>query len=99
MNGTLRICDNGHRYYKSSDCPTCPICESENKPTDGFLSVIPAPARRALLGAGIDTPEKLSLRTEKEILELHGMGKSSLPKLRLELKKLGLNFNTGKSDF
>lgn len=26
---TLKTCSQGHRYRKSSDCPTCPICEAE----------------------------------------------------------------------
>jgi len=25
----LRTCDKGHKYYKSSDCLTCPTCEQE----------------------------------------------------------------------
>ncbi|QDS34810.1 hypothetical protein FPS98_12825 [Brevibacillus brevis] len=29
---TVRTCVNGHSYMKSSDCPTCPICEQERKP-------------------------------------------------------------------
>lgn len=24
---SIRTCKNGHKYCKSSDCPTCPICE------------------------------------------------------------------------
>lgn len=35
----LRTCEKGHKYYKSSDCPTCPECEQERKPDAGFLSV------------------------------------------------------------
>lgn len=45
---TLRTCKNGHRYYKSSDCPVCPVCEEEKRPEEGFLSLVSAPARRAL---------------------------------------------------
>src|SRR3954453_24228501 len=37
---TLRTCPRGHKYYKSSDCPTCPICEEANKPSEGFLSLL-----------------------------------------------------------
>ncbi len=43
-----RTCKAGHTYYKTSDCPTCPICEQERKPHNGFLSLLVAPARRAL---------------------------------------------------
>lgn len=87
-----RICENGHVYYKSSDCPVCPLCEKERAPTDGFLSKLGAPARRALEGAGITNLESLSKYSEKEILKLHGMGPSSIPKLKDALKKSGLNF-------
>lgn len=90
--GILKICSKGHRYYKSSDCPTCPICEQERKPSDGFLSVLPAPARRALEGAGIKTLQQLSKRRESEILKLHGIGPSSIPKLRQALDSVGLTF-------
>lgn len=89
---TLRICSKGHRYYKSTDCPTCPECEAALKPASGFLSVLGAPARRALEREKITTLKKLSSWSEKELLQLHGFGKSSLPKLREELKKAGLNF-------
>lgn len=88
-----RTCSNGHIYYKSTDCPTCPICERENKPAEGFLSRLSSPARSALLHyLGIDTLEKLSAYTENEILDLHGMGKASMPILRKALEEKGLKF-------
>jgi predicted RecB family nuclease len=90
--GTLRICKNGHKYYKSSDCPTCPVCEAERKPETGFLSLLSAPARRALENNGIKTLRKLASHSEKEILAFHGMGPGSLPKLRNALKNAGLAF-------
>ncbi|MCM3116096.1 RNA polymerase alpha subunit C-terminal domain-containing protein [Neobacillus sp. MER 74] len=89
---SLRTCDQGHKFYKSSDCPTCPTCENERKPADGFLSVLSAPARRALENNGITTLQQLSTYTEKEILQFHGMGSASLPKLRAALKEHGLGF-------
>ncbi len=87
-----RICKNGHTYYKSSDCVTCPVCEKEKKPASGFLSLLSAPARRALQNAGIITLKKLSEKSEKEILQLHGMGPGSIPKLRVALSENGLKF-------
>jgi hypothetical protein len=51
----LKICSKGHRFYKSSDCPTCPVCE-------------------------------------KEILELHGVGKTSIPILLNALASKELTF-------
>ncbi|WP_339735873.1 RNA polymerase alpha subunit C-terminal domain-containing protein [uncultured Sunxiuqinia sp.] len=94
MPASLRTCKNGHLYYKSSDCPTCPVCEEERKPTAGFLSSLAAPARRALENEGILTIQQLAERSESEILQLHGMGKSSLPKLHSALKEHGLRFQT-----
>lgn len=88
----IKTCKQGHRYYKTSDCPTCPQCEQLKKPADGFLSVLAAPARRALLFHGIDTIEKLSNYTEKEILSFHGMGPASIPILRKQLTEAKLNF-------
>lgn len=88
----LKTCKNGHKFYKSSDCPTCPICEEERKPKDNFLSLIGAPARRALEREGISTLDKLTLYSEKDILALHGMGKSSIPKLNEAFANAGLSF-------
>lgn len=90
---TLRICENGHRYYKSSDCPTCPICAREAKPTVGFMAGLSAPAQRALAGAGINTLEQLAKKSEADILALHGMGPASMPKLRQALAAAGLTFS------
>ena len=95
MNKTpqkLKTCPNGHRFYKTSDCPVCPDCEKEKKPESGFLARVSAPARRALEGAGILTLEDLSHRTEKELVKLHGFGKASLPGLRASLAEKGLEF-------
>lgn len=90
--GTLKTCENGHQFYKSSDCPVCPVCEEERKPEDGFLSLLGAPARRALERAGIKTITQLAARTETEILALHGLGPSSLPKLKEALASKKLTF-------
>ena len=93
---TLRTCRNGHQYYKSSDCPTCPVCEKEKKPETGFLSLLSAPARRALENNGIKTLEQLAKYSEKEILEFHGIGKTAIPKLRSSLEEKGLLFKEDK---
>lgn len=91
-NKELRTCEKGHQYYKSSDCPTCPTCEQERKPSSGFLSLLSAPARRALEHHGINSLQELSTYSEKEILQFHGMGPASLPKLRAALQEKGLTF-------
>ena len=90
--GTLRNRNKGHKYYKSSDCPVCPICANENKPTDDFLSKLAAPARRALQNAEITSVRQLSKFSEPKILKLHGMGQTTIPKLRAVLKEKGLSF-------
>jgi hypothetical protein len=64
---STRICSNGHRYEKSSDCPVCPICERERAPAADFLAPLAAPARRALEGAGLTTLAKLARRREAEV--------------------------------
>ncbi|WP_276482170.1 RNA polymerase alpha subunit C-terminal domain-containing protein [Paraflavitalea pollutisoli] len=89
---TLRICAKGHKYFKSSDCPTCPVCEQENKPETGFLALLSAPARRALQHARLDVPAQLAGKTEKEVLALHGIGPAAMPILRKALKAAGLHF-------
>lgn len=92
IRGTLKVCKQGHRYSKSSDCPVCPICEKERKPADNFLSLLYAPARRALENNGINTLEKLATFSEEEILKFHGMGKSSIPRLKKILSENKLTF-------
>lgn len=86
-----RTCPNGHNYYKSSDCPVCPICEQERIPESDFLKTLSAPARRALESRGIKTLMQLSKFTETELLALHGLGPGSLPKLQAALKVKGLS--------
>lgn len=88
----LKVCDQGHKFYKSSDCPTCPICAAESKPESGFLSLLSGPARGALEHAGIVTLAKLAQHSEREILALHGVGPKSLPTLRHALHEAGLAF-------
>jgi DNA-directed RNA polymerase alpha subunit len=91
-NNNSRTCEKGHSYFKSSDCPTCPTCEQERKPINGFLSLLSAPARRALENNGVTSLEELSTYSEKDILKFHGMGPASLPKLRSALKESQLSF-------
>lgn len=88
----LRTCPNGHQYYKSSDCPTCPICEQLRKPANGFMTNLSAPARRALENNGITTLKKLASHTENHILSFHGMGPASMPTLRKALAEAGMTF-------
>lgn len=91
-NKTLRTCKEGHQYYKSSDCPVCPVCERQRKPKGGFLSMLSAPARRALEKQEITTLQQLATYSEAEILAFHGIGKTTIPKLKTVLGKNGLSF-------
>ncbi|MFC5405843.1 RNA polymerase alpha subunit C-terminal domain-containing protein [Cohnella soli] len=93
-SSSQRKCKQGHLYYKSTDCPTCPICEELRKPNDGFLSLLSAPARRALEHHGIHSLQELSQHSEKDILQFHGMGPASMPKLRAALQEAGLSFKS-----
>ena len=66
----------------------------ENEQKAGILSAldISQPAHRALQNAGITTIKKLSNWKEKEIRKLHGMGPSTIPKLKSILKSKGLSW-------
>lgn len=91
---TLRICNNGHRYYKSSDCPVCPICESERKDPQGFLQVLSAPARRALENNGIHSLQQLADFSEHEILNMHGIGKKAISALSIVMSENKVSFKS-----
>jgi predicted RecB family nuclease len=86
------LCAKGHPFVKSSDCPTCPICEAEKKPTQDFLSSFSAPARRALEHAGIRDVRALAKQTKQAVLALHGIGPASLPAMERQLAQAGLTF-------
>lgn len=83
---TQRTCPKGHDYWKSSDCPTCPVCEAGRNPAASFMDGLGAPARRALEGAGITTLAKLARTPEAQLLKLHGMGPASIPKLQAAVR-------------
>ena len=90
----IRTCPKGHRYNKSSDCPTCPRCEAQKAPKSGWLSRLSGPTRSALEHAGIADRRKLARWTEQEVLALHGVGPASMPTLRVALEEAGLAFRT-----
>ncbi|MEO8109217.1 MAG: DUF1801 domain-containing protein [Ginsengibacter sp.] len=60
-----------------------------------FLSLLSAPARRALENNGIKTLQQLSKHSEKEIMKFHGVGKTTIPVLQKALKEKGLDFQNG----
>jgi uncharacterized protein YdhG (YjbR/CyaY superfamily) len=67
------------------------------QPSTVFLDMLPAPARRALENNGITTIQKQAKFSEGEIKNFHGIGKTSLPKLRDALEKNSLSFKKAVS--
>jgi hypothetical protein len=91
---TQHSCPKGHKYLKSTDCPTCPVCEDLKKPENGWLAALSAPSRRAMEAAGIKTLKQLSGYTEKEIAGMHGVGPKVIRIMSELLKKENLNFKS-----
>lgn len=58
----------------------------------GIFRELSAPVRRALDSNGIKTLQQLAKNTKAEILQLHGVGKTAIPKLERLLKEKGLGF-------
>ncbi|HEY0176274.1 MAG TPA: DUF1801 domain-containing protein [Pedobacter sp.] len=66
---------------------------AKNKPSsDNYLSLLATPAKRALESKKITTLQQLSRFSEAEILNFHGVGPASIPKLRAALQEKGLSF-------
>lgn len=63
-----------------------------------LLKKLGKPAQRAILGAGVATLEQLSAMTEKEIADLHGIGKNALQVIRCTLEENGLSFSKEKEE-
>lgn len=88
-----KICINGHHFEKTSSCPVCPFCSTEEmkeKYGDNFPK-IGAPAFRALESIGITHLSQLTKYCEKELLALHGFGPKALRLLKEKLTEKGLS--------
>jgi hypothetical protein len=61
-----------------------------DRPESDLPAKLASPARRALTGAGYFHLEQLTVVSEAELLQLHGMGPKALDQLRqaLEAKRL-----------
>lgn len=96
----LKICSRGHKFYKSSDCPVCPVCwvgyYKNLKKTD--IPKTAAPALRALLSKGIRKMSDLGKFTEKEVANLHGMGPKAMGILKQEMRKRKITFKQQKNE-
>ncbi len=59
---------------------------------DFLRGIIAMPARRALEKEKIDSLEKLSDYSEKEIMQLHGFGKNAMQKLKIYMNENHVSF-------
>jgi hypothetical protein len=59
---------------------------------DTDLPKLPAPARRALSGAGYTRLDQLAQVAESDLEKLHGMGATAIAALRASLDQRGLSF-------
>lgn len=57
------------------------------------LPKLAAPAQRALDSISICYLEDLTKFTQKEIMDLHGMGPNAMQKIKAALKQQGLDFS------
>jgi hypothetical protein len=64
-----------------------PVAQGESN--NDFPDDLPAPARRALNGAGYTDLDQLTSVTENELLQLHGVGANAIAKLRRALAATG----------
>lgn len=63
---------------------------------DALLKKLANPAQRAIQTLGITTIEQLSKYSEKEIAELHGIGKNAMKIIAQTLNEIGLTFSSHK---
>jgi hypothetical protein len=74
--------------------------QSTNHRPESGISDLPvelaAPARRALVGAGITRLEQLTGLSQAEVAQLHGIGPNALDQLRRALAARGLSFAADK---
>lgn len=57
-----------------------------------FLSLLSAPARRAMENNNIKTLQQLSKYNERDVIKFHGVGKTTIPVLKKALREKGLDF-------
>jgi uncharacterized protein YdhG (YjbR/CyaY superfamily) len=65
---------------------------AENKKRNSVFPTLNAPAKRALESNGITDLKTLTQYSEEDLLQLHGIGPSSIPKLRSLLQTEGYSF-------
>lgn len=62
---------------------------------DILLQKLAKPAQRAIRSLGITTIEQLSKYSEKQVIELHGLGKNAMNIIKQTLNDNGLFFRKG----
>lgn len=74
------------------------ICAVSYAVQGNFLQgIIPLPARRTLEKEKIDSLEKLSDYSEKEILQMHGFSKNAVQKLKVYMMENDIYFKNNES--
>lgn len=91
----FRVAENVAKAAKKKTAKKEKTINHQNKANNkgkepSFLESLSAPARRALEAKGITTLQKLARYTEKDLLALHGVGKTSIPILTKALAEKGL---------
>ncbi len=82
-----KICKNGHTFIKLAGSKGCPICNLGAEYTALWWKNIGAPARKALIAKKWNTLAILQLKTEDELLKLHGVGPKAVKIIAEELRK------------
>ncbi len=77
----FRLSENRHKKTGRSLCDKKWVAEIDDSKLAEELRVLVKPAQRALIHAKLYTLEKISRKSEAELLQLHGLGPSSIPVL------------------
>lgn len=84
--------ERGSKRGAKARCDPAKVAEFDYSALAPELRVLSKPAQRALINAGLTTLSRVAAKTEKQILELHGFGPSSLPRVSKALSERGLKF-------
>jgi hypothetical protein len=75
-------CENGHCFERTSSCRVCPICAASAHKDYEFLLQFSAPAQRALFQHKITSLEDIQKNNLEDLSKLHGIGKSTINKIK-----------------
>lgn len=91
MSANRKKARRTHPIFKNMNRNSTPISQE-------VLSSLGAPARRALQHHQIASLETLATYSEKELLQMHGLGKSAIPKLEAALQRAGRSLHSHTID-